>query len=108
MVMCDLIALMINTFQPMVFFSRAIFIELEKKNYFSTYGYMRFNSLDDKYFLTHGFLFEGDFHWIVMESSYKGDFSPFSIAKAKMGFATPITHNLSFDLFTEGAFHLGN
>src|SRR5690606_17557488 len=49
-------------------------IELEKGNFFSTYGYLRFDSLDDKYYPTKGFFFEGDFHWIVMESGYQGDF----------------------------------
>lgn len=83
-------------------------LELEKGNFFSSYGYVRFDSLDDKYFPSKGFLFDGDFHWIVMQSGYEGDFSPYSIAKAKMGFAVPIATNVSFNMFTEGGFHLGN
>lgn len=83
-------------------------LELEKGNFFSSYGYVRFDSLDDKYYPTKGLFFEGDFHWIIMESGYMGDFSPYSIAKANMGFAVPITKDISFNMFTEGGFHLGN
>lgn len=83
-------------------------LELEKGNFFSSYGYLRFDTLDDKYYPTKGLFFEGDFHWVIMQSGYKGEFSPFSIAKAKMGFAMPVARNISFDLFTEGGFHLGN
>ncbi|MCX2680564.1 patatin-like phospholipase family protein [Galbibacter sp. EGI 63066] len=81
---------------------------LESHDYFSSYGFLKFDSLDDKYFPSKGFFFDGDFHLYLFGSNFDGNFSQFSIAKAKTGFAVPITHNISFDLFTEGGFKFGS
>ncbi|WP_456867921.1 patatin-like phospholipase family protein [Galbibacter sp. BG1] len=83
-------------------------IVLENDNYFSTYGFLKFDSLDNKYFPSKGFYFDGDFHLYLLSTNISNDFSEFSVAKAKMGFATPIYKNLSFDFFAEGGFKFGD
>lgn len=83
-------------------------LDLDDSNYFSAYGFLKLDTLDDLYFPTRGLLFDGDFH-LYMVATQEGleDIGSFSIAKAKMGFAVPISRTLAFNLFTEGGFNLG-
>ncbi|MEL4306791.1 patatin-like phospholipase family protein [Joostella sp. CR20] len=84
-------------------------ILLEDDNYFSSYAFLKFDSLNDIYFPTKGLYFDGDFHvYLLSTKHFDNDFSSFSIAKAKMGFATPIYKSLSFDFFAEGGFKFGD
>nr|WP_255610483.1 patatin-like phospholipase family protein [Robertkochia sp. 3YJGBD-33] len=85
------------------------FIVFNNSNYLSTYGFLKLDTLDDKYFPTTGFFFDGDFHLYFLSTDFDDqDFNEFSIAKARMGFAFPITGNLAFNFFTEGGFYIGN
>lgn len=83
-------------------------VYLEDENYFSVYSFLKFDSLNDKYFPSKGFFFDGDFHAYLLSSNKRDDFSEFSIAKAKMGFATPLYRSLSLSAFTEGGFKFGD
>ncbi|UNY99457.1 patatin-like phospholipase family protein [Zhouia spongiae] len=84
-------------------------IQFDNSNYFSTYGFLRFDSFDDRYFPSRGIYFDGDFHlYFSSPDDYTGVFDEFSIAKAKLGFAFPVAKNLSFNSFAEGGFKLGN
>ncbi|QLE03104.1 patatin-like phospholipase family protein [Galbibacter sp. BG1] len=83
-------------------------VVLENDNYFSTYGYLKFDTLDDKYFPSKGMFFDGDFHLYLFSSGFEEKSDNFSIAKAKMGFAVPIAKNFSMDFFTEGGFKIEN
>ncbi|MDG3583137.1 patatin-like phospholipase family protein [Galbibacter pacificus] len=83
-------------------------ILLEKQNYFSSYGFLKFDTLDDKYFPSKGLFFDGDFHWYLLSSGEVEDFTQFSVAKAKLGFAMPFARKFSANLFTEGGFKLGS
>lgn len=82
--------------------------EFESTNYFSTYGNLRFDNLDDKYYPTKGFYFNGDLHWFLHSSAEGEDFISFSVAKAKLGFAQAITKKVAFSVFSEGGIRIGN
>ncbi|PWK25732.1 patatin-like phospholipase family protein [Maribacter polysiphoniae] len=79
----------------------------EKSNYFSAYGQLKLDTYDDKYFPTRGLFFDGDFHLYLFSSDFNDNFKEFSIAKAKMGAALPLTKKLSLNIETEGGFKLG-
>lgn len=83
-------------------------LEFENSNYLSTYGFLKLDTMDDRYFPTKGLFFDGDFHWYFLATEEGLDkLGGFSIAKANMGFALPLTSALAFNFFTEGGFTLG-
>jgi len=79
----------------------------ENTDYFSAFGVLQYDSLDDKFFPTNGFYFDGDFHWYLFASGLNENFEPFSIAKAKAGYALPLAEAWSVYITTEGGFTLG-
>jgi NTE family protein len=84
--------------------NRVIF---DKSNYLSTYGQLTLDTYDDKYFPTRGLYFDGDFHLYLYSTDFNNNFREFSIAKARMGTAFPISKKISLNLETEGGFKLG-
>ena len=83
---------------------RSIF---EKSTYFSTYGQLKLDTYDDKYFPTKGLFFDGDFHFYMFSSDYNDNFKEFSIAKSRMGTAFPLAKKLTINIEAEGGFKLG-
>ncbi len=83
-------------------------IKIENDNFFSGYGELKFDSLDDIYYPTKGAFFSGDFHQYFFTGKKADDYEPFSVAKAKMGFATKLLSNTYLNFFTEGGFRIGN
>jgi NTE family protein len=79
----------------------------ENSNYFSAYGKITLDTYDDKYFPTKGVLFDSDFHLYLFSSDFNENFKEFSIAKARLGTALPLFHNVTLNLETEGGFKLG-
>ena len=79
----------------------------ERSNYFNAFSKITLDTYDDKYFPTKGLLFDSDFHVYLFSSDYNKNFREFSIAKARLGTAIPILHNLSFNLEAEGGVKLG-
>lgn len=80
----------------------------ENTNYFSAYGYLIFDTLDDKFFPSSGWNFSGDFHWYLFSEGLNDSFEPFSIGKAKMGFAHSFTPYLSAYTTIEGGLKIGD
>ncbi|SFU58350.1 NTE family protein [Pustulibacterium marinum] len=80
---------------------------IDDSNYFSAFGYAKLDTYDNKYFPSSGLLFEGDVHTYLFSSDHTGTFDEFTMAKAKIGFATPIYENLSLNLNFEGGFKIG-
>lgn len=80
----------------------------DKSNYYSGFGYLKLDSYDNKYYPTKGFYFNGDFHFYFMGTDFNTDFTEFSIAKGKMGYAFPLLPGLTMRLNSEAGFHLGN
>lgn len=79
----------------------------ESTNYYSTYGYLKYDSYDNSFFPRTGVYFSGDFHWYLFAHGRNKDFEPFSIAKAKMGYAHSFLKSFSANLTMEGGFKLG-
>jgi NTE family protein len=79
----------------------------ERSNFISTYGQLKLDTYDDKYFPSRGLYFSGDMHYYVLSSDYNNNFKDFSVSKARMGMALPLVKNLSINIETEGGFKLG-
>lgn len=79
----------------------------EKSNYFNAFSKITLDTYDDKYFPTKGLIFDSDLHVYLFSSDYNENFKEFSIAKARLGTAIPILHNLSFNIEAEGGVKLG-
>lgn len=80
---------------------------IDRSNYGSVFGYMKYDSFDNQYFPTKGWYFAGGIHNYLMSSNYSGRFNPFSIAKADVGFAVKIVKKTTFKFQTEGGFSIG-
>ncbi len=79
----------------------------ENNNYFSSFGYLKYDSLDNKYFPTRGIYFNGDFH-LYLFASDNPDFSEFSIAKGEIGFVHSFSPRFVGRISTETGFKIGN
>ncbi len=80
----------------------------ESTNYYSVYGFLRYDTYDNSFFPKKGAYFSGDFHWYLFSDGLNENFHPFSIAKAKMGFAISFFENFSMNAIAEGGFKLGH
>jgi NTE family protein len=81
---------------------------IENDNFFSAYGELEYDTLDDIYYPTKGAYFKGNFHQYFFTGKKAEDYEAFSIAKAKMGFATKLLPKVYLNLFSEGGFRVGN
>jgi NTE family protein len=81
---------------------------IDNSNYLSLFGYMRFDSYDNKYFPKKGWFFSGDIQSYLVSSNYTGDFQPFSIAKADFGVAATLFKNATVKFHTDAGFSFGN
>ena len=81
-------------------------IIFENTDYFSLFGSLKLDTLDDLYFPNNGFYLNGDFHW-YLSSRFNDDFQPFSIAKADFGYAFSLG-KFSVLAETSGGFKLGD
>ncbi|PQB05608.1 patatin-like phospholipase family protein [Aureitalea marina] len=80
----------------------------DNTNYFSVYGLLKFDTEDDKYFPSSGWLFEGDFHWYLLAEGQNEDFESFSIGKAKVAYSHPFSDKWSGRISTEGGLRIGS
>ena len=81
---------------------------IENDNFFSAYGELRYDTLDDVFYPTKGVYFKGDVHQYFFTDKLTDIYDPFTIAKAKMGFATKLLPRIYMNFFSEGGFRLGN
>lgn len=79
----------------------------DKSNYYSTFGYLRLDTYDEKYYPAKGVYFHGDFHFYFAGTDFIEDFNEFSVAKGKIGYAFPLLPKLTGRLSSEAGFHLG-
>jgi len=80
---------------------------IDKSNYSSVFGYMKYDSFDNQYFPTKGWYFSSDLHNYLFSSNYTEKFNPFSIAKADAAFAFKILKKTTFKFQTELGFTIG-
>jgi NTE family protein len=79
----------------------------ESTNYYSTFGFLKYDSYDNSFFPKSGAYFSGDFHWYLLAHGRNKNFEPFSLAKAKLGYAHTFFNTISVNLTTEGGFKWG-
>ncbi|SHI82066.1 patatin-like phospholipase family protein [Flavobacterium haoranii] len=79
----------------------------ENSDYLSLFGYMKFDSFDQKYFPRKGWYFNGELKYLFYSSDYNNDFEKFTIAKADMGFAQTFFKKITLKVQSEGGFHVG-
>lgn len=79
----------------------------ESTNYYSAYGFLKYDSYDNSFFPKSGVYFSGDFHWYLLANGRNKDFEPFSLAKAKLGYAHTIFNKFSANVTAEGGFKWG-
>lgn len=79
----------------------------ESTNYYSVFGFMKYDTYDNSFFPKRGAYFSGDFHWYLLANGRNKNFEPFSLAKAKMGYAYTFFNTISAHLTTEGGFKWG-
>lgn len=80
---------------------------IDRSTYGSVFGYLKYDSFDDKYFPKKGWYFSGDVQSYLFSSNYTNEFNPFSIAKADFGFATSIFDKVTMKFQTEAGFSIG-
>jgi NTE family protein len=81
---------------------------IEKSEYGSVFGYLKYDSFDNKYFPTKGWFFSGDIQSYLLSSNYTKNFNPFSIAKANFGIAATVFNHATIKVETEGGFSFGS
>ena len=81
---------------------------IDRSTYVSVFGYMNYDSFDDKYFPSKGWYFSGDLQSFLVSSDYTKAFNQFSIAKTDFGFAATIFKNATIKIQTEAGFSFGN
>ncbi len=79
----------------------------DNSHYFGPYGSLTLDTYDDRYFPTRGVFFDGNFELYLFSSDFNDNFSEFSIAQARLGFAFEPIRDLAVTLEVEGGFKLG-
>lgn len=79
----------------------------DNTSYFSTYGYLIFDTLDNKHYPTEGLYFHGDIHLYLYADGFNKDFNEFSIGTAKISYAQTIFRNFAAVLHAEGGVKFG-
>ena len=80
----------------------------DRSSYYSSFGFLKLDSFDNKYFPNNGFYFDGDFHWYLLSAGHQEDFSPFSIAKGTVGYVFSPTQKISTRISSEAGFRIGS
>ena len=79
----------------------------ENSNFTSIFGYIKYDSFDNKYFPKKGWSYSGDCQSYLFSSNFNNDFSRFSIAKSELAVAFPVVRNLTAILRSEAGFSFG-
>ncbi|HEY0091527.1 MAG TPA: patatin, partial [Flavobacterium sp.] len=79
----------------------------ENSTYASLFGYLKYDSFDNRYFPKKGWYFSGDFQYYMSSTDYTGLFNKFSIAKADTGIAQTFYKKFTIKLQSELGFVIG-
>ncbi len=80
----------------------------DDSDYFSVYGYLKFDSYDKRYFPSKGWYFEGEAKSFLYSSDYTDTFERYTILKAEAGTAKRLFRNFTMELQTESGITLGD
>ena len=81
---------------------------IEKSNYFSVFGYLKYDSFDKKTFPHSGLYFSSDVQTYLASSNYTNKFKPFSTAKAEIAFANTLFRKATMKIETDAGFNIGS
>nr|WP_264538572.1 patatin-like phospholipase family protein [Flavobacterium sp. N1736] len=81
---------------------------IEKSNYFSVFGYLKYDSLDSKSFPHSGVYFSADVQTYLASSDYTQKFKPFSTAKAEIAFVDRLFKKATFKIEADAGFNIGS
>jgi NTE family protein len=79
----------------------------DKSNYLSVFGYLKYDSFNQKYFPKKGWSFSGDLKTFLYSSDYTNKFERFSIAKVDAGIVFEPLKRTTIKLQSEGGFAIG-
>jgi NTE family protein len=82
--------------------------KFEDSHFFSGFGTLKIDTIDNKFFPTSGFVFEGGFQYYFASSNSNGNFNDFSIIKSQLSKAFKINDQLALHVGTEGGFIVGD
>jgi len=77
-------------------------------NFFSLYGYIKYDSYDNKYFPKKGWYFSGTPQFYMFSSESKENFNPYSIIKSEAGIAKTIFNKTTLKFQAEAGVTIGN
>jgi len=80
---------------------------IDKSSYISLFGYMKYDSFDNKHFPKKGWYFSSNVQSYLFSSNYTDTFKPFSVAKADLGIASTIFNRATVKFQAEGGFSFG-
>ncbi len=80
---------------------------IDRSNYLSAAGFMKFDSFTNKFFPKKGWYFLGDAQVYMYSSNYANDFEKFTLLKADMAIVETFFKRVSVKLQTEGGFVIG-
>jgi len=79
----------------------------EDTNYYSAFGYIVFDTFDNKFFPTKGLYFRGDYNLYLFANGINKDFNEFSVGRAKLSYAHKLFKDLSGLIEAEGGVKIG-
>lgn len=80
---------------------------IENSDYLSAFGYLKYDTFDNKYFPKSGWFFNGDVQAFLFSSNYTNTFNNFSILKAEAGMAQKLFNRTTLLLQTDGGVSVG-
>jgi NTE family protein len=79
----------------------------DNSNYASVFAYLKYDSLDNKYFPKTGWFVGADFQTYLYSSDYTNSFNRYSIAKVDIGLARTLFKKTTMKFESEAGFGLG-
>ena len=80
----------------------------DDSNYLNVFGYLKYDSYDDKLFPTKGYFADLNAKWYLFSSDYNNDFKRFLQAKGTLGFAVSLGDKFTFQNTNEAGFTLNS
>lgn len=81
---------------------------IDKSSYFSAFGYLKYDSFDNKYFPHSGLYFSTDVQTYLGSSDYTKTFNPYSMAKAEVAVANTLFRRATFKFEADAGLTFGN
>jgi NTE family protein len=78
----------------------------DNSNYLNSFGYLKLDTYNKKYFPTKGYFADLNFKWYMASSDHNNNFKSFAQTKGKLGFATSLLDKLTLQMSSEAGFTL--